>query len=114
PIFDLGYLQPVAAEGTDLYEENLATHAVRRLTYDGGQGWVTPEFTWNPSNSELFWTENRLPPGLSVPLPLNVFTQARNSLNYLTHPQSNPRALAAGNLTNTVLPVQQQTRIMTF
>jgi hypothetical protein len=114
PIFDLGYLQPVAAEGTDLYEENLQTHALRRLTYDGNQGWVTPEFTWNPANTELFWTENRLPPGLAVPLPLNVFTQARNTFNYLTHPQANFRALDAGNLTNTVLPVQQQTRVMTF
>jgi hypothetical protein len=114
PIFDLGYLQPVAAEGTDLYEESLATHAVRRLTYDGNQGWVTPEFTWNPSNKELFWTENRLPPGLDVPLPLNFLLQAHNTFEYLTHPQSNTRALAAGNLTNTVLPVQQQTRTMTF
>jgi hypothetical protein len=114
PIFDLGYLQPFAGEATDLYELDLQTHAIRRLTTDGDQGWVTPEFTWNPQNTELFWTENRLPRGLAVPLPLQLTTQIEETVNYLTHPQLNPKQLAAGNVTNTVLPVQQQTRIMTF
>jgi hypothetical protein len=114
PIFDLGYLQPVGAEATDLYELNLQTHAIRRLTTDGDQGWVTPEFTWNRQNTELFWTENRLPPGLAVPLPLDLANQARNTVNYLLHPDNNLKQLTGGNVTNTVLPVQQQTRIMTF
>jgi hypothetical protein len=114
PIFDLGYMQPLAGEATDLYEENLQTHATRRLTTDGDQGWVTPEFTWNPQNNELFWTENRLPPGLAVPLPLNLADQARNTVNYLLHPDNKLTQLTGGNVTNTVLPVQQQTRIMTF
>ncbi|MFZ0042642.1 MAG: hypothetical protein WAK93_15125 [Solirubrobacteraceae bacterium] len=114
PIFDLGYMQPIAGEATDLYEENLATHAVRRLTYDGDQGWVSPEFTWNPQNNELFWTENRLPPGLTVPLPVNPTAQTQNSVNYLLHPTINPGQVTYAGVTNTVLPVQQQTRIMTF
>ena len=114
PIFDLGYMQPIAQEATDLYMENLQTHAVRRLTTDGDQGWVTPEFTWTPDNRELFWTENRLPPGLAVPLPLNLALQAQNSVNYILHPQLNTKAVTYGNITNTVLPVQQQTRVMAF
>jgi Tol biopolymer transport system component len=114
PIFDLGYMQPVAGEATDLYEENLQTHAVRRLTTDGNQGWVTPEFSWTPQGNELFWTENRLPWGLAVPLPLNVVDQVQDTLAYLQHPEVNVKQLAAGNLVNTVLPVQQQTRVMTF
>jgi WD40-like Beta Propeller Repeat len=114
PIFDLGYLQPVAGEATDLYELDLRTHAIRRLTTDGAQGWVTPEFTWNPQNTELFWTENRIARGLAVPLPLQVMLQIQQTVSYLLHPEVNPKQLEAGNVTNTVLPVQQQTRIMTF
>ncbi len=94
PMFDLGYMQPIAQEATDLYMENLQTHAVRRLTTDGDQGWVTPEFTWTPDNGELFWTENRLPPGLTVPLPLNLALQAQNTVNYILHPYLNPKNLS--------------------
>ena len=32
---------------TDLYELNLADKRVRRLTHDGDDGWITPEFVWD-------------------------------------------------------------------
>lgn len=64
PLFEAGFLQPVGQEATDLYEVPLAhPEQVRRLTTDGDEGWITPEFTWDPTNSFLMWTENRFPDG---------------------------------------------------
>jgi Tol biopolymer transport system component len=114
PIFEAGFEQPLAQEETDLYELNLQTGSVRRLTTDGNDGWITPEFTWNPQNNQLFWTENRLPPGLTVPLPLQLADQARNTVNYLLHPDTKDGLGNGGNLLGTALPVQQQTRSATF
>jgi Tol biopolymer transport system component len=115
PIFELGFLQPLAQERTDLYELELKTGAVRRLTGDGNGGWITPEFTWDPSNRQLFWTENRLPPGLAVPLPLDLANQVRSTVAFLLHPQLDPlQALSGGNLLNSLLQVQQRTRVAWF
>jgi hypothetical protein len=112
PIFELAYLQPIAPEATDLYEIDLKTHAVRRLTFDGNKGWVTPEFTWDPSGHELWWTENRLPPGESVRLPLNVLTQLKLTTSFLEHPKLDLGALSEfGALP---LEVEQRTRVARF
>jgi hypothetical protein len=112
PIFELGFLQPVAQEGTDLYEIDMKTRSVRRLTHDGNQGWVTPEFTWDPSGHELWWTENRFPPGESVELPLNLLEQLKLTVAYLEHPD-----LDLGSVTDFgTLPikVEQRTRVAYF
>ncbi|HEX3796773.1 MAG TPA: hypothetical protein VHV57_19930 [Acidimicrobiales bacterium] len=69
PIFEAAYEQPVAQESTDLYELDLATGSVRRLTTDGDDGWVTPEFTWYPTGGYLVWTEIRFPPVASCATP---------------------------------------------
>jgi Tol biopolymer transport system component len=114
PVFEVGFLQPLAQEATDLYEVDLRTRAVRRLTTDGNVGWITPEITWNPQNNQLWWTENRLPRGLAVPLPLDLANQARQTVQYLQHPTVDPGQLTAGNVTNTLLPVEQRTRVATF
>ena len=114
PIFEAGFLQPLAQEATDLYELNLATHSVRRLTTEGDEGWIIPEFTWNPANNALWWTENRIPRGLAVPLPLDLANQARATVQYLQHPQLGISNLSSGNVLNTVLPIQQRTRVLTF
>jgi len=46
PLFEAGFLQPVGQEATDLYEIPFGNPlAVRRLTTDGNEGWITPEFT---------------------------------------------------------------------
>ena len=113
PVFELGFEQPLAGEATDLYDLNLRTRAVRRLTFDGDDGWVTPEFSWTPDNRELVWTENRLPPGLTVPLPLNLAAQAKNTVNALLHPMSIGLG-HGGNLLGALLPVQQRTRVARF
>src|SRR5256885_11372648 len=62
PVFEAAFLQPVAEETTDLYLLDPKLGSVRRLTYDGGDGWIVPEFSWDPGNRELWFTENPLPP----------------------------------------------------
>src|SRR5436309_2864927 len=63
PVFEVGFLQPVGQEATDLYDLNLATGAVRRLTTTADNGGIVPEFTWDPKSKFLMSTENRLPDG---------------------------------------------------
>jgi len=40
-------------------------------------GWIIPEFTWDPTNSFLFWTEQRFPDGLRVQAPFCIWYQTR-------------------------------------
>jgi Tol biopolymer transport system component len=112
PVFELGFLQPIAQESTDLYELNLRTRAVRRLTFDGDQGWVTPEFTWDPSGRELWWTENRIPPDESVRLPLDVLRQLALTVELLEHPEIDPGTLR--DFGTLPIRVQQRTRVAHF
>jgi Tol biopolymer transport system component len=109
PVFELAFLQPLAQEATDLYEINLRSHSVRRLTRDGDRGWVIPEFTWNPSLDQLWWTEGRYPRGLSVPLPLNLTRQLNATIHYLEHPTAGGIQLADGNALSAV-PIEHRTR----
>jgi len=39
---------------------------VRRLTTSGDDGWVIPEFAWDPSGRRLLWTQNKFNAGLRV------------------------------------------------
>jgi Tol biopolymer transport system component len=112
PVFELAFLQPVAEETTDLYLLDPVTRSVRRLTSDGPDGWIVPEFTWNPSNTQLWFTENRLPPGARVGLPLDPLkelTEARDMLRDPPAPDSD-KVLAG----DAALPVEQRTRILEF
>src|SRR5262249_31060361 len=74
-VFSDSYLQPVFQQATDLYELDLrwnAAHtrlkpgAARRLTESGTDGWVIPEFAWDPSGRRLLWTHNRFADGVRV------------------------------------------------
>jgi Tol biopolymer transport system component len=114
PLFELGYLQPVAQEATDLYELNVATRSVRRLTDDGPGGWVTPEFTWNPTKKFLMWTESRFPDGLRysfAPNISNYLTQLGDFLKDPTLPTTDINANGAGV---PAIPVQRQTMVGVF
>jgi hypothetical protein len=42
---------------------------VRRLTDDGDQGWIIPEFAWDQRRDRLFWTESKFVDGVRVDLP---------------------------------------------
>jgi hypothetical protein len=75
PVFAESYLQPVFQQATDLHEMTLRWDRsrtrfkpgpIRRLTTSGDDGWVIPEFAWDPSGRRLLWTQNRFPTGQRV------------------------------------------------
>jgi len=113
PIFELSFLQPVAEETTDLYLLDPGTGSVRRLTTDGGDGWIVPEFSWDPTNKQLWFTENRLPPGARIGLPLDPTKELSELADMLEHnpPTPDVNKLLVGD---TALPVEQRTRILEF
>jgi Tol biopolymer transport system component len=113
-IFEAAYEQPVAQESTDLYELDLATGSVRRLTTDGDDGFIIPEFSWDPTGSFLIWTEARFPPGLRVPLPLNPTLQLAQTAQFLEHPPLSSFHLSTSNALQPSLPLQSRTRILRF
>jgi hypothetical protein len=74
-VFGDSFLQPVLQQATDLHELRLRWNrnrtrfkpgAVRRLTHSGEQGWVIPEFTWDPGGRRLLWTQNKYPDDVRV------------------------------------------------
>jgi Tol biopolymer transport system component len=112
PVFEAAFLQPVAEEATDLYQLDLATGSVRRLTTDGNDGWIIPEFTWDPGNRHLWFTENRLPPGTRIGLPLDPVKQLQQVAELL---QSPPTPDVGHVLVlDAALPIAQRTRIVEF
>jgi Tol biopolymer transport system component len=74
-VFSDSFLQPVFQQPTDLYELTLRWNqartrfkggALRRLTHSGDDGWVIPEFAWDPGGRRLLWTQNKFPDGVRV------------------------------------------------
>ena len=112
PVFEAAFLQPVAEETTDLYLLDPKVGSVRRLTFDGGDGWIVPEFSWDPANRRLWFTENRLPPGERIGFPLDPVAQLQKTAQFLEHPP--PPNLQNGNALETVFPIEQRTRILEF
>jgi hypothetical protein len=112
PIFEAAFLQPVAEETTDLYLLDPSIGSVRRLTTDGHDGWIVPEFTWDPKNRRLWFTENRLPPGARVGFPLDPLKELREAADML----ENPPTPDFGKILvgDAALPVQQRTRKLEF
>ena len=75
PVFNDSYLQPVLQQATDLYEMTLRWNhdrtrfkpgPIRRLTTSGEDGWVIPEFAWDPRGRRLLWTQNKFNAGRRV------------------------------------------------
>src|SRR3954447_8990044 len=112
PIFEAAYFQPVLQETTDLYQLDLATGSVRRLTHDGDDGWIIPEFTWTPDNQDLFWTEQRFPQGMRVPAPIDLQRQIADEVAFLTHPPSIDPGSVGPN--NQAIPIEARTRVLRF
>jgi len=74
-VFSDSYLQPILQQATDLYEMTLRWNhrhtlfkpgAIRRLTRSGEDGWVIPEFAWDPSGRRLLWSQSKFNDGLRV------------------------------------------------
>ena len=68
PVFLDTYLQPILQQATDLWELTLHWNrartrfkrgGLRRLTRSGEDGWIIPEFAWQPGGRRLLWTQNR-------------------------------------------------------
>jgi len=61
PVFAATFFSPVVPPTTDLYEVDISTPALvtRRLTHEGHDGWIIPEFAWDPSGTTLLWTEQK-------------------------------------------------------
>jgi hypothetical protein len=115
PVFEAAFLQPVAEEATDLYELDLATGNVRRLTTDGNDGWIIPEFAWDPTNKFLMWTEARIRPGASVLEPVDLGRQLANEISLLQNPPPAPNPTPGGaNALDVGLPLVRRTRILRF
>ena len=116
PLFEAGFLQPVGQESTDLYILPFAYPSqVRRLTYDGDEGWITPEFTWDPTNSFLMWTENRFPESYRYQFPVSVSEYVQHFQALLSNPPG-PGIVDVGQNGVGVapLPLEQRTRIGVF
>jgi hypothetical protein len=116
PLFEAGFLQPVGSEATDLYELPVTQPAsVRRLSYDGDEGWITPEFTWDPTNSYLLWTENRYPEGYRYPLPVELSEYVHQMQALLSNPPG-PSIVDVGQNGVGVapVPIEQRTQIGVF
>jgi Tol biopolymer transport system component len=112
PVFEAAFLQPVAEETTDLYLLDPRLRSVRRLTFDGRDGWIVPEFTWDPAGKALWFTENRLPPGARVGLPLDPVKELREAAAMLRKPPTpDASKLLVGDV---ALPVEQRTRVLRF
>ena len=112
PVFEAAFLQPVAEETTDLYLLDPKLGSTRRLTYDGRDGWIVPEFTWDPKGRELWFTENRLPPGARIAMPLDPAKELREAAQMLRHPPTpDASKVVAGDA---ALPVEQRTRRLRF
>ena len=115
PIFEAAFLQPVAEEATDLYELDLATGSVRRLTTDGDDGWIIPEFTWDPTNRYLMWTEARIRPGASVLEPIDLARQLQDEISLVQNPPPLPTpTLTGANALDVGLPLVRRTRVLRF
>jgi hypothetical protein len=115
PVFEAAFLQPVAEEATDLYELDLATGNLRRLTTDGNDGWIIPEFAWDPTNRFLMWTEARIQPGASVLLPVDLGRQLQNEISLLQNPPAVPTPTPGSvNALDVGLPLERRTRILRF
>ena len=122
PIFEAGFLQPVAQEATQLYMTSLHDPGtVRQLTSDGtnpndpsNDGWITPEFGWDPSQQCLVWTENRLPDGYRYQLPV---TDWAAQAAYLAQHPPNPSDIVdvtSNGVGVAPFPVQQRTQVGSF
>jgi len=86
PIFELTFLQPVMGQRNDLYELDLGTKAVRRLTHDGDDGWITPEFGFDRAGKRLLWTEVKWRDELRIDAPPDPAREASEASNLASEP----------------------------
>jgi Tol biopolymer transport system component len=97
PLFEAGFLQPIAGASNDLYELDFANpSSVRRLTRNGDDGWIIPEFVWDPAGGRLLWTEAKYDDGVRMQLPPNPARDAGELAVMLQDPPLPEGASAVG------------------
>ena len=84
---------------------------MRRLTTTGDDGWIVPEFTWDPNNQFLLWTEQRFVDRQRMPLPLDLVKEIQEAADYLMNAQP-PENPTPGELQ--ALPLERRTQIGRF
>ncbi len=112
PVFEFGFEQPFFPESTDLWELDLATGALRRLTTDGDDGWVIPEFAWDPTHSFLLWTEGRMTNEVLASQASDLAALIAQALKVLGS-TSLTLPSAGGNVLS-LFPTEARTRMMRF
>src|SRR6202011_5741295 len=90
PLFAAGFLPPALPESNDLYEIDLQTKVVRRLTHDGDSGWIIPEFDWDPAGQRLMWTELKYADGPRISAPIDAAKQIHQFVGLLQAPPALP------------------------
>ena len=107
PLFEAGFLQPIAAASNDLYELDFADPtSVRRLTYNGDDGWIIPEFVWDTEGRRLLWTESKYNDGVRAQLPPDPARDAGELLGFLQDPPL-PDTISGVGLTPAFLLVRR-------
>ena len=86
PVFEIGWLQPIMEQSNDLYELDFRTRKVRRLTFDGDDGWVTPEFAWDPAGKRLMFTQLKWRDELRTGQPQDIARDIEEATNLLNDP----------------------------
>lgn len=81
PLFFGSFFTPVMTPATDLYELDLESRAVRRLTHDGDDGWVIPEFAWDPQGQRLLWSEFKIKDGFRISDPSSPAPEAQEAID---------------------------------
>jgi hypothetical protein len=103
PLFEAGFLQPVGAASNDLYELDFKhPEEVRRLTHNGDDGWIIPEFVWDPAGQRLLWTESKYHDGVRMQLPPDPVRDVNELIAMLQNPPL-PQNLSPVGLTPSFL-----------
>jgi hypothetical protein len=95
PVFYLGFLQPVFQQANDLYDFRVRRDAsgeisgageVRRLTHNGDEGWVKPEFAFR--GRRLLYTQVRVNDGVRIDQRLDLVAELQQMAAFLQNPDT--------------------------
>ena len=98
PVFYFGFLQPVFQQANDLYDfrvmrgsdgEIAGAGNVRRLTTNGEEGWVKPEFSFGHDRGRrLLYTQVRINDGVRIDQRLDLVAELQQMAAFLQDPDT--------------------------
>jgi Tol biopolymer transport system component len=114
PVFYFGFLQPVFQQANDLYDFRVVRDAagkiigpgeVRRLTDNGAEGWVKPEFSFGHERGRrLLYTQVRINDGVRIDQRLDLVAELQQAAAYLQDPDTSSQFQVG-------VPTEKQTMI---